>query len=344
MTPPDGLFTASENLLTLILRSRGFVKTGSQWKHLGPLLLACALGLLGTAVSPALAIGAEALVGSLEDLEQTHAGLCPLPRPTPPLRDAVRRWAAEVRGVSTPGSNPHDIVAALNRVVFENLALKPSQDLHDPCNLLPSAVLQRKQGYCVGVAAVYLALAQELDLPIFAVSTPSHVFLRYDDGTTRINIETTQMGVAKPDEAYVREGKIPERSIRKRIFLRNLSTDDFLAQVYNNLGVVYSERKDYAAAEREYQAALDLDRYLPAAWYNLGNDLLAMGNYRGAVKSFTRSLGLYPTDVWALNNRGVAYRKHAKVEKALQDFEEALRIEPGFEEARKNLEALPHPP
>ena len=218
--------------------------------------------------------------------------------------------------------------------------MKSSQDLHDPCNLLPSAVLERRQGYCVGLAALYLALAQELDLPIFAVSTPSHVFLRYDDGSTRINIETTRAGASRPDDAYIREGRIPEASLRKGVFLRNLSTSDFLAQVHSNLGVIYSERKDYVAAAREYQAALELDRYLPAAWYNWGNDLLASGDYRRAANVFARSLRLYPTDVWALNNRGVAYRRLDKHEKARRDFEEALRIEPGFGQARKNLEEL----
>ena len=132
--------------------------------------------------------------------------------------------------------------------------------------------------------------------------------------------------------------------MRKGVFFRNLSTDAFLAQVHSNLGVIYSERKDYVAAAREYQAALDLDRYLPAAWYNWGNDLLASGDYTGAVRVFGRSLHFYPTDVWALNNRGVAYKQLGKVERARRDFEEALRIDPQFEQARKNLEGLPSPP
>lgn len=59
--------------------------------------------------------------------------------------------------------------------------------------------------------------------------------------------------------------------------------------MYSYLGVIYSERKDYLAAAREYQAALDLDGYLPAAWYNLGNDLLASGDYPRAARAFTRS-------------------------------------------------------
>ena len=41
-----------------------------------------------------------------------------------------------------------------------------------------------------------------------------------------------------------------EAAIRKGVFLRDLSRDEFLAHVRSNLGVIYSERKDSAAAAR----------------------------------------------------------------------------------------------
>src|SRR5438552_16368433 len=125
--------------------------------------------------------------------------------------------------------------------------------------------------------------------------------------------------------------------------MRNLTTEEFLAQVHSNLGVIYSERKDYARAVAEYEEALDLDSKLPAALYNFGNDLLKTGSYRRAVRFFSKSLRLYPTDVWALNNRGLAYVKMGKRDKARRNFEEALRIDPGFEQARKNLEEIQAP-
>jgi tetratricopeptide (TPR) repeat protein len=201
-------------------------------------------------------------------------------------------------------------------------------------------VLQKKQGYCVGIAALYLALAEELGLPVHAVATPSHVFLRYDDGATRINIETSRQGADVPDEQYVREHRIPERSIRKGVFMRNLTPGEFLAQVRNNLGVIYSERKAFDSAAREYEEAGRLDRRLPAAFYNHGNDLLIQGQHRPAARMFSRALRLYPTDVWALNNRGLARLKMGKHRRARRDLEEALRLDPGFEPARRNLEQV----
>src|SRR5207249_1461517 len=248
-------------------------------------------------------------------------------------------------GTSTAATaSAHDTAAArveaLNRFVFDGLGVRASPNLKDPDNLFLARVLARKQGYCVGIASLYLVLAERLGLPIHAVATPAHVFLRYDDGSTRINIETLQPGAAIPDERYVREQRIPRRAIRKGIFLRDLTADEFMAQVLNNLGVIYSERKEYAEAEAQYQAALDLDPRQAAAWYNSGNDLLARAAYRRATRCFTKALRLWPADVWALNNRGVAFLKMSRPGKARRDFEAALALDPRFEAAKKNLQAL----
>src|SRR4029077_6663650 len=150
------------------------------------------------------------------------------------------------------------------------------------------------------------------------------VFPPSDEGATRINIETLQGGANIPDEQYIREQKIPVESIRRGIFMRNLTTEEFLAQVHNNVGVVYSESRKYDAAAKEYEAALDLDPRLPAALYNWGNDLLREGQYRKAIQRFSKSLRLYPSDVWALNNRGLACLKMGKRDKAKRDFEAGL--------------------
>jgi regulator of sirC expression with transglutaminase-like and TPR domain len=272
-------------------------------------------------------------------VETAHGALCPLPQEA----DRTTVDTLSERDLQPLRNSPHgamEIVRTLNHRVFGELGIKSSLDLKDPCNLLPSGVLTRKQGYCVGIAALYLILAERLALPIHAVATPSHVFLRFDDGTTRINIETLQGGASISDEQYVREHKISERSIRGNVFMRNLTADEFLAQVHNNLGIVHSERKEFEAAAIEYDRALDLDPWLPAAWYNYGKDLLRLGESRKAARYFSRALRLNPADAWALNNRGLAYSKIGQREKARRDFEEALRIEPGFEQARRNLQSI----
>ena len=104
--------------------------------------------------------------------------------------------------------------------------------------------------------------------------------------------------------------------------------------------VIYSEKGDFTRAATEYETALDLDHRPAAACYNYANDLLRTDVYRRAGRLFSRSLRLYPTDVWALNNRGLAYLKIGKQERARGDFEAALRIDPGFQRAQQNLQSL----
>jgi regulator of sirC expression with transglutaminase-like and TPR domain len=305
-------------------------------------------------VAPVLAAGDTGndggLIERLSVIEVQHASLCATAHGEPAhgdaahgnvaLSDQIGPLLSELRTLNLESKSPAVRIEALNHLFHGRLAIRASQDLKDPCNLLPSSVLARQQGYCVGIAALYLVLAERLGLPVYAVATPSHVFLRYDDGATRINIETLQGGANVPDEQYIREQKIAEESIRRGIFMRALTTDEFLGQVHNNLGVVYSERRDYERAAAEYREALDLDPRLPAAFYNWGNDLLRQGECRRAIRRFSKSLRLYQTDVWALNNRGLAYLKIGKRDRARRDFEEALRIDPAFEQARKNLQSI----
>lgn len=281
--------------------------------------------------------GAESLLDRLIALERAHQDLWPDSAGVKDLR-SESATINEMFLADKPGdADGAATIRSLNQLVFDELHLQATHELENPEHLFLSGVLMNRRGYCLGLAALYLVLAELNDIPLYAVSTPTHVFLRYDDGVTRVNIETFQRGAHLTDEQYAREHSIPEQSIRNGVFLRNLNDDEFLAQIYNNIGVIYSKREEYDLAEEAYGRALELYPDFPAAYYNLGNDLIQRGQFKQAVKSFKRALRLYPTDIWALNNRGLAYRQMDKLEKARRDFEDALRIDPRFGQARKNL-------
>jgi regulator of sirC expression with transglutaminase-like and TPR domain len=308
--------------------------------------LARALSILFVCGIAGDAVGAEerhrfSLLDALLTVEQDHAGLCGSILSGDATRERLGLLAEEARErlVQTP-ETPGFAVGILNGILFGPEGLHTSQDLQDPCNLFLSSVLARKQGYCVGVAAVYLAVAEELDLPIHAISTPTHVFLRYDDGKTRINIETFNGGAPIADDQYIAQHLIAPESVRKGVFLQALSSDRFLAQIHNNLGVIYSVRREFEKAKAEYEAARALDPELPATWYNRGKDQMEQHQLKEAVRSFSKAIHLHPNDTWALNNRAMAYRDLGNPAKARRDLEEALRIDPGFEQARINLGPL----
>ena len=168
----------------------------------------------------------QELLDRLAEIERGFSTVSEQFDSAPALRFRIVEMEKSLSSITKTPFRPDAQVEALNHFVFVNLGLRASQDLKNPDNLLPSRVLDRRQGYCVGIAAIYLALAERLELPIFAVATPSHVLLRYDDGTTRINIETLQGGTGVTDEQYIREQKIPEKSIRRGVFMRILTTDE----------------------------------------------------------------------------------------------------------------------
>src|SRR5262245_16405953 len=105
-------------------------------------------------------------------------------------------------------STPQERIDRLNRFFFQGEGMRVTADLSSADHLLPSTVLAEKRGYCVGLALLYLIIAENFDLPIHGVATPKHIFVRWDDGTLRRNIELFQEGRAVPDEDYIREQKI----------------------------------------------------------------------------------------------------------------------------------------
>ena len=226
-------------------------------------------------------------------------------------------------------STPTETLNRMNRFFFEQEGFQVTYDLDSAEHLFLDGVLSGKKGYCVGLATVYLALAEELGLPIHAVATPKHVFLRWDDGKLRQNIELFQKGREVPDENYIREQKIPQESVQRGVFLANLTRKEFLGFVYQNRGVLESQQGNFEASGRNYRRALHLNGKLAAAYYNRGNDALKQNRYRKAIRDYTRALNLYPTDVWALKNRGLAWKGLGETEKAEEDWKRAREIEPG---------------
>jgi len=114
-------------------------------------------------------------------------------------------------------------VKEINRYIFQEMQFRfPPHSLYakdiDVYTFLPS-VLDSRQGVCLGVSILYLCLAQRLDLPLEIITPPGHIYVRYHEGDTLVNIETTARGINPPNETYlgINTRKLQQRNIKEVI-------------------------------------------------------------------------------------------------------------------------------
>ena len=78
---------------------------------------------------------------------------------------------------------------------------------------------------------------------------------------------------------------------------------------------------------------------LVIAYNNRGNAYVAKGEYDRAVQDYDQSIKLSPTYSKAFNNRGVAYQKKGEYDRAIKDFDESIKLNPDYGNAFANRAA-----
>lgn len=227
-----------------------------------------------------------------------------------------------------------------NRFFFIEAGFRPEAEQGSPDGLLLHRVLERRRGTCVGLAQVYLILAERLGLPVVAAATPAHLIARWVDGEARINTELLEDGAEHPDAEYRVRYRINENKDDESVFLRDLGPAEVAARIHNNVGVIRSRAGMPAAAAQAYARSIELDPRFPAPYYNRGLDQLNTGGAEQALADFEKALALHAQDPRALNNRGLARFRLGLKSQALEDFKRAVEIDPGFPAARENLERI----
>ncbi len=72
----------------------------------------------------------------------------------------------------------------------------------DSEELFMHGLLKTRKGYCMNLSLLYLIIGQRLNIPLYGVALPNHFFVRYDDGSTQINIDGTEKGASFSDDFY----------------------------------------------------------------------------------------------------------------------------------------------
>ena len=252
----------------------------------------------------------------------------------------IDRMALELEVRISSEDNPERIVSLINRYLFEESAYT---GLADPdymktieYSTLP-CVIENKKGNCLGLSLLYLTLAERLGLPIYGVRAPEHVFVRYDNGKTRINIETTEKGKEYEDSHYEEMFMLHPTYRNYNFYLRNLVKRELIGVFLDNLGAAYYGKGMYDEAIAEYKKALEINPNDIAAHNNLGGAYSHKGMHDEAIAEHKKALDINPNDAEAHNNLGGAYYEKGMYDEAIAEFKKALEINPNYADAHHNL-------
>ena len=69
-------------------------------------------------------------------------------------------------------------------------------------SILPLRVLETRKSGCMGLSWLAMMVAESRQVPLSVIMLPGHVFLRYGEGSSAVNLEPNRKGYAYTDEEY----------------------------------------------------------------------------------------------------------------------------------------------
>ena len=139
-------------------------------------------------------------------------------------------------------------------------------------------------------------------------------------------------GKKKQAQSLLQAGRLHEA---KNLLSQICQIDRMDAEAWFLLGVINGQLGLMAEATDCCRRAIALRPDVAEAHNNLGNALLAQGQFEEAAASFRQALKIKPGIDEAHNNLGNAYLKLGRLEEATACFHQALRLMPGVAEVQR---------
>lgn len=222
----------------------------------------------------------------------------------------------------------------LKDLVFNkwNIRFQPTPDKLQ--SVFPHLAFNNREGSCLSISLIFLLLGENLNLPLNGVLAPGHFFLRYDDGTTRLNIETLRKGEYMSDSWYKSRYLITDTTLYD---LADLDIPAVEASIRYNLGNFYLANNWPDLALKQFNLAIELNPSFIEAHGNRAIALDVTGNPDAALRSLLRLKKHYPQLTYLNKNLGALYIKRKNYPKAINEYQVALSSVPSDTEALYGL-------
>jgi len=174
------------------------------------------------------------------------------------------------------------------------------------------------RGYCISLSMLYLSIVERMGIPVYGVVAPGHFFVRYDDMSNSINIETTSMGRNYTNDHYRKE--YPNLDVSETLYYKNLTKRETLGCYLNNIGIIYQENKMLDEAVRILKLSLKFNPKFSEPYINLGNIYTSEKRFDLAIETYRKGLKFNSKHSQLLRGLGVVYFYQNRLDDALEEL------------------------
>jgi len=201
-------------------------------------------------------------------------------------RATIDRMAADVLRMAGENAGSARKLEALRRYLYEsgewNEHRPFTYDLSDPlgekpANRLLQRYLDTRQGNCITMPILFLALGQRLGLKMTLAHAPLHVFIKYtDDAGSTWNLEATSGGGYTRDLWYRQKLPMSDEAVAKGTYLRALGHEGAVALIASFL-------VEHHLAEGQFEAAISTADVILQHYPDFAYLLVKRGSAYGAL-------------------------------------------------------------
>jgi tetratricopeptide (TPR) repeat protein len=219
---------------------------------------------------------------------------------------------------------PLKAVEALNRCLLLDRKVSYLSNRYWRDSLFTTALLD-KRGNCLSTSLLYYLMARELELPVHLAFAPEHAFVRWDDGVTVFNIETTDRGSLFSDLEGMQRFELTTKDLKNNGFLVSLTVQEQRARLF----AVWSATLHSVNHRREAHSLLEeaIDIWPKNAAFRLqlaGYRLRATGRTEGAEKELKSMLEQQEVGPWTRASAALALARFFGLQGRIDDAIDCL--------------------
>jgi tetratricopeptide (TPR) repeat protein len=133
---------------------------------------------------------------------------------------------------------------------------------------------------------------------------------------------------------YQKAGDLQEA---ENIYVKMLHEQPHNADIYFNLGFIYTTKCQFDSAILNYQQALHFNPHLVDAYYNLGSIFQQIGRLDEATDHYQKVLKINPEHAMAYINLGSIFQQKGRFDDAIDFYQKALQFNPKLISGYNNL-------